>query len=215
MNKKLSLVLGLVILLSFALTACKTGSEPEPGLEADQVLEKFLAAMKDFDDKAMDRYLLEDEDTMAEEFEDIKKDENMYGYFKENAGRMDYEVLEVTEEGDGALAKVNFKYLDGKETLSVIMSKFFSEVMAESLKAGGDLEPKKTAEIYSRVFKENLKQEEDFLESQLEIKLKKEDKKWYVVGPRKELINILYSDYLSYLDLEDLDVEDMEVEEID
>lgn len=143
-KRKSSFLLIILLIVSILAMGC---SKNTPEAKVD----KLFKSAKKLDIKGMEEVLETDpekalEDELDENIEDLdledyiemaKDMKEMDGLkeavlkIKEFQGKLDYEILEVVEEGSSATVTVDAKYVDGsiigKETLSTVMGRVFTD----------------------------------------------------------------------------------------
>lgn len=208
--KKRKVLLILLLVLIFTLVGC--GERPEA------VIDNFMKEVKAFNLEGLGEFVLVSEDEEGEVEEEIDEDipETFLNYMKDKAGKIEYEIQDTKVEGDKAVSKVKFKYIDGTELLGNTILQFMGESFGLIL-ADVDISDEKTDEMLETIFAQNVDKVEDrFTERTLDIKLIKEDGKWYLEEIEDELLDVMLANFISVLDsVDDVEDEDIDLEDAD
>lgn len=193
-KKKISLLLAFV-LLAMSLTAC--------GAKPDKSIEEFVGFMRAFDLENMAENILVDgsvpaKDIIARDTDLGDMPDSYVDYLKDNASKIEYEILETKLDGETGTAKIKFKYVDGTPVLANVMKEYMGELinLAKSEPLSKEALDKVLVDLLEKHIEET---EVTFVEEELEIPLKKIDGAWYIDGAKYELFNVTMSNYIRLL----------------
>jgi len=179
-------------MMIISLTACGS-STPSP----KNTVEQYLSAAKKLDGETMSELVIPSNTEDAEIMENLTlEDEDSYSkffgkFFKENANKMTYNILESTENGDEANVSVETKYIDGGPLISATMGEAVTRMLGIALQ-GKEPSEEEIDEMFSDILKEQeAKNEPTFKTQTMNIHLKKQNEKWYITEVHDELKDVI------------------------
>lgn len=209
--KQRRILLLLLLLGALALVGC--GPKPE------ETINGFMDQVKNFNLEGAGQYVAGDkanvEEDIKESFDQEEIPESVENYLKDKAKKIEYKIGEVKEDGDKAVAKVKFKYVDSTELVTKTISQFIQESLTLSL-ADANTSDEKFEEMLESIFNKNLEQVEDrFVEKDLDVNLVKEKDKWLIEDLDDNILDVVLANFNSiFKDLDKMDMEDHEEAEI-
>ena len=124
----------LLVMMIISLTACGSSTP-----SAKKTVEQYLSAAKKLDAETMSELVIPSNTEDAEIMENLTlEDEDSYSkffakFFKDNANKMTYNILESTENGDEANVSVETKYIDGGPLIAATMSEAITKMLGIAL----------------------------------------------------------------------------------
>lgn len=182
----------LLIMMSISLGACGS-SKPS----AKSTVEQYLSAAKKLDGKTMSKLVIPSNTEDAEIMENLTlEDDDSYSkffekFFKDNANKMTYSILESKENGDEATVSVESKYIDGGPLIAATMGEAITKMIGIAFE-GKEPSEEEINEMFSDILKEQeAKNEPTFKTQTVNVNLKKQDEKWYITEVNDQLKDVI------------------------
>jgi hypothetical protein len=122
---------------------------PFPTIE--ETIISFCEAMKAFDERAMNSYVASDANQVSVAVEDVDEIAFLYDFIKDNAAKIEYEIIDANEDGDSGKATVRFKYVDTSEVAANAISNYFVEAIGLAF-SGSEPSDEELQEIMKNAF---------------------------------------------------------------
>lgn len=197
--KKRSLVIISLVLILF-LTSC--------GVKPESSVDKLFIGIKTFDLEKIHSVLINDNveksDGMTESFNNFFKKEDkssqkILEYCKDKANKIEYKINKSKIEGDKAIVDVSVKYVDSSGLMARTMSQFMEEAIILAF-SGGDMSDEHSQEIFISILESEIERSEDrYIEKDLKVYLIKKDNEWYIEELNDDLLNIMFTNFISVL----------------
>ena len=182
----------LLVMMIISLTACGSSKQKKK-----KTVEQYLSAAKKLDAESMSELVIPSNTEDAEIMENLTlEDEDSYSkffakFFKDNANKMTYNILESTENGDEANVSVETKYIDGGPLIAATMSEAITKMLGIALQ-GKEPSDDEIDEMFGDILKEEeAKNEPTFKNQTMNINLKKQDENWYITEVHDELKDVI------------------------
>lgn len=189
----------LCILVVMFFVGCST-DKPESTVSA------FVEAGKEFDLVKMAETVNPSKTSTKEKIENLTQEGDdlasyfskyFLDYFKANAQKITYTVEKSVIKGKKANVTVNFKYVDGGTLLGLSIGEVFITAMLMTF-SGEEMNDEETEQtLVSAMETQQQDIDEIFVEKEIDIKLVKVDKKWYIDELSDELLDVFMSNYIS------------------
>src|SRR6056297_1928082 len=191
--KKLIVII-LMSLLLLSLIGCSSQENPEDTVENFFNFAKSfrLSSIKNsFDDLEGDTEEFFESISEGQEFPDYLSE-----YLKENAKKIEYNIIDSEIENSRAIVKVDVKYIDGGKLIRESFGEVFRTILAES-----DGEKELSDEELDELFVETMKEKqrlnkEKIIEKEVMIKLVESRGKWYIEEMTEDLADIIMSGFI-------------------
>ena len=181
----------LLVLMLVSLTAC--GSTPSP----QNTVEQYLSAAKKLDAETMSELVIPSNTEDAEIMENLTlEEEDSYSkffekFFKDNANKMTYNILESTEKGDEANVSVETKYIDGGPLIAATMGEAITRMVGIALQGKEPSEEEMDKMFSDILIEQEAINEPNFKTQTMNINLKKQNEKWYITEVQDELKDVI------------------------
>ena len=147
MKKKTFLIPVLAMIGMILLTGC--GKNPK------NVVGKFCDGLKKLDYAKMNECMLNPNEDISDPFRGEDKELEMFNTFvKEQAGKMDYEIIGSTVDGDAGTVSVKFTYTDAGPVVSATFAEYFTQALAMAFTGGSD---EQMEQLLTTIFQDKLK----------------------------------------------------------
>lgn len=197
---KLALLLS-ILLLSAGLAGCG-GSGPEAAVK------DFFKAAQAFDLETMEESL-RDEETGLEgpdgddmDLDDLFNDDDFYGtyfqdYLAENAEKISYEIIEVSQDKNQAKVTVSCRYVDASGPLMRSFTQSFTQLMEYAF-SGKEPSEREIEEIFQESLAAEVRDsQEEYKEKDLTIALVKYEGDWLIDPVTEDLLDLVFSGFIS------------------
>jgi len=194
MRKLISLLLILTLVL--LTIGCSSQANPETAVK------NYLEAVKKFDVETMNSLMAEpEEDYFKEMLEDEGEMATYFmDYIKDNAKKIEYEIINTETEDNTAKVDVKAKFINGSPLIIETFGEFFKNLMAEAF-SGNELSEEETEALMIEIMEEKSKEiETEFVETEFTINLVKKDNNWYLEEVSDELTNVVTSNFFKAFD---------------
>jgi len=194
MRKLISLLLILTLVL--LTIGCSSQANPETAVK------NYLEAVKKFDVETMNSLMAEpEEDYFKEMLEDEGEMATYFmDYIKDNAKKIEYEIINTKTEDNTAKVDVKAKFINGSPLIIETFGEFFENLMAEAF-SGNELSEEETEALMIEIMEEKSKEiETEFVETEFTINLVKKDNNWYLEEVSDELTNVVTSNFFKAFD---------------
>lgn len=205
-------IFAIIILIVFAAVGCADSNSPE------KTVIDFIGAMKELDVASMVSKVDPANSNSNVDFSNLIDEEDQFQkyfleYIKSNAKRISYEIEETSIDGDDAVVRVKFKYIDGSGLVRVTFGEFMQEAISLAF-SGVEV----TDEMYSEIFIAKMQEakelvDESFVEKTLDINCVKVDNQWMIEDISDELVDVVTSNFVTVMqEIEDAFNSDSEAE---
>lgn len=185
--KKLSLIICLVLAVSVIFTGCSATSSPE------NAVKNYCAGVKALNREKMNKSLRE---KSTRDLIEADADSDLGKFFKEQAGKMQYEITNSVVEEDKATITVEMTYIDVSDEMKSATADIVATYLASIFK-GDDA---KTQEDVNRIILEAVKGKElKTTTSTITFKCIKLDNEWLIDNEPYEIINVTSCNTLGIL----------------
>ena len=194
MRKLISLLLILTLVL--LTIGCSSQANPETAVK------NYLEAVKKFDVETMNSLMAEpEEDYFKEMLEDEGEMATYFmDYIKDNAKKIEYEIINTETEDNTAKVDVKAKFINGSPLIIETFGEFFKNLMAEAF-SGNELSEEETEALMIEIMEEKSKEiETEFVENEFTINLVKKDNNWYLEEVSDELTNVVTANFFKAFD---------------
>ena len=123
MKKILSIFFAILLIVSLGCSAKK--STPK------NVVTDFSNALKAFDIETMQKHIVSWEDMEGEISQDLTTDK-IWNQLAEWAKSIEYQIIDVTEEGNTAKVTVKYKHIDSSDIAQEVMQEYFLTALASA-----------------------------------------------------------------------------------
>ncbi|MFO7887693.1 MAG: DUF4878 domain-containing protein [Eubacteriales bacterium] len=194
MRKLISLLLILTLVL--LTIGCSSQANPETAVK------NYLEAVKEFDVDTMNSLMAKPEE---DDFQEMLEDEGematyFMNYIKNNAKKIEYEIINMKIEDDTAKVDVKAKFINGSPLIIETFGELFKNLMTESF-SGNELSEEETEMLIIEIMEEKSQEiETKFVENQFTIDLVKKDNNWYLEKVSDELTNVVTANFFKAFD---------------
>jgi hypothetical protein len=188
-----------VFAIFLILLAAGCSSVPAP----EETVERFMVAAKNFDFAAMACEIdpeavdpeYEWEEYLSEEQEDMFQ-QMFLAYFRENAAKIEHEILGSETDGETAQVMAAFRYVDGAPLMREAFTQFIAEMFALAF-TGAEIGEEEASQKLADIFTEKKESsDEAYVENNIEIRLVLKEGRWYVAEMSEELLNVIMSNFV-------------------
>lgn len=146
MKRKTFFIPVLAMIGTILLTGC--GKDPK------NVVGKFCDAFKKLDYAKMNECMLTPDSDISDPFKGEDEELEMFNTFvKEQAGKMEYEIIGSTVDGDAGTVSVKFIYTDAGPVVSATFAEYFTQALAMAFSGGSD---EQMEQLLTTIFQDKL-----------------------------------------------------------
>lgn len=182
----------LILTLVLLTIGCISQANPETAVK------NYLEAVKKFDVETMNSLMAEpEEDYFKEMLEDEGEMATYFmDYIKDNAKKIEYEIINTETEDNTAKVDVKAKFINGSPLIIETFGELFKNLMAEAF-SGNELSEEETEALMIEIMEEKSKEiETEFVENEFTINLVKKDNNWYLEEVSDDLANIITANFV-------------------
>lgn len=191
MKRKNLLIIFSILLLSL-LVGCERNSPKN-------VVKAFSNSMKTFDFEKMDTYIYsEDKSKKLPDFEETDELERAFiDYFKKNASKIEFKIIDSTEENNKASVKVKYKYVDGGRVIRNTVMEGMQQAVQVAF-TDPEISSEKMEEMLKTIVDKNMADgvEDIIVEKDIIVPCIKIENKWYLDGINEDLLNVILSNFI-------------------
>lgn len=188
-TKKL-LAIMLIAAMLFVLAGCAEKAK------AEDTVKEFCEAMKAFDLEKISSLVSDRKAFDESEYADMLGDGAnevafLLDYLKENAAKMEYEIVNAREDGEKGIVSARFQYVDASDVVSNALTDYISKAIGLVFSGASEEELKEGLEDS---FKESIKTTDaGEVEAEVEFSLTKTDGKWMIDKAPVETASVMLS----------------------
>ena len=200
-------IISLLLIAFMMLGVGCSGSASNP----ETTVKTFIEAGKAFDFVQMAGMVNPDETAAKAEIGDLMSGDEesptydemqkyFLDYFRNNATKIQYNIVSSAVEEDKAKVTVDFQYVNGAPLLKGTIAEVFSKLFSLAF-TGIELSDEEMGQYFVDALKSQQSQiSETMKESTVEINLSNIDNTWYVSEPSSDLYNVFTSNFYSVAD---------------